>query len=91
MSAALILQFVMAALQALPVALADAATIKAEVDGLLAQLKLFQSQNRDPTPEEWAALNLRMMAALANLQAAKPLQAALDAPVAAASPFKPVS
>lgn len=63
MSAQAILQFVLLALQALPQASADVAA-------LTAQLKLFQSENRDPTQAEWDELNARLGGDLGGLDAA---------------------
>lgn len=75
MSAAMILQFVMAALQAMPSAIQAGSTIETQIANLTAQLNLFKTENRDPTAAEWAALNGQLLAQLAALQAkANPAQ-----------------
>jgi hypothetical protein len=68
----LVLQYVLMALQALPSLVAAGNSINAEVQTLQAQLKLFAAENRDPSPSEWATQNAALVAALTNLQNAKP-------------------
>lgn len=68
MTAALIIQYVLAALQ---VAQAAGPAI-AEIETLMAQLKTMQSTNSDPTPQQWATQSQTMQSALAALLAAKP-------------------
>ena len=72
MNPELILQFLAAALQALPTVIATVDQAKAEIEALAAQLRLFQTQNRDPTAAEWADLNARLSAALDGLMNARP-------------------
>lgn len=79
MTAALILQYVMAALQALPSVISAGATVESWVTSMTAELQAMQASNSDPTPAQWAALNAQLLAAVQALQAAKP---APDTPVA---------
>ena len=71
MNAATILQFVLAALQALPVVATTAEQLVAQIGTLKDQIALFVAQNRDPTADEWAALNAQLTAALTALNAAR--------------------
>lgn len=71
MSAAAV-QFLILALQALPALLAAGASASVEIGNLVTQVKLFQSENRDPTAQEWATQNANLVAALSALHAAKP-------------------
>lgn len=66
---ALVLQYVMAALQLLPTLVA----VEGDVTTWIANLKGVIGSNTDPTAAQWAALNTQMMAALTALQAAKPV------------------
>ncbi len=45
-------QFLLLALQALPSLVSAGNSLVTEVEALMTQLKLFQSQNRDPTATE---------------------------------------
>jgi len=60
-------QYLLLALQALPSLVTAGNSVVTEVETLITQLKLFQSQNRDPTAAEWAALNANLLAALSAL------------------------
>lgn len=64
------IQYILAALQLLPTLISAGTTVEAAVSGLSAQLKLFQSENRDPNAAEWQALNAQLLAALQALQKA---------------------
>lgn len=66
----MVLQFVLAALQALPSVLAAGAEVSTAVGQITASLKAMQAENRDPSAAEWAALNAQLLAALAGLQKA---------------------
>ena len=66
-----LLQYVLMALQALPALVTAGADLAAEVQGLQAQIRLFASENRDPTSSEWAAQNAALLAALAELAKAR--------------------
>ncbi len=72
MSAELVLQYLLAALQAAPLAINAGMTIETWVSQTSAALKTMQAENRDPSPAEWAALNAQLLAALDALAAAKP-------------------
>lgn len=65
---AIAIQYLLAALNALPAIVQAGGSIVAEVESLTA----FISRNSDPTPAEWATQNTAMATALANLMAAKP-------------------
>ena len=79
MTPTLILQFISAALQALPIGLETAEEIATAIGNLSAQLQTFISEARDPNPSEWAALNTQLANGLSSLLNAKPA-----APVATA-------
>lgn len=68
MTPALIVQYVLAALQVIQ---ASGPAI-AEIEQLIAQLKIFQTSGTDPTPQQWAAQSAALSAALAGLMAAQP-------------------
>ena len=64
------IQYILAALQLLPTLISAGTTVEVAVSGLAAQLKLFQSENRDPNAAEWQALNAQLLVALTALQKA---------------------
>jgi hypothetical protein len=68
---ALVLQYLLTALSALPALVAAGGELATEIGALQTQLKLFQSQNRDPTVAEWAAQNANLSSALTALLAPK--------------------
>jgi hypothetical protein len=65
----LVLTYILTALQALPSIIAAGGQLAAEANALSAQLKLFATEKRDPTPEEWAAQATALSSALAQLTA----------------------
>lgn len=65
---ALAIQYLLAALAALPAIVQAGGSIVVEVETLVGFIK----QNADPTPAQWATQNTAMASALAALIAAKP-------------------
>jgi hypothetical protein len=65
---AIAIQYLLAALNALPAIVQAGGSIIAEIESLTAFIK----QNADPTPAQWAAQNTAVGVALANLMAARP-------------------
>lgn len=65
----LAIQFLLAGLQSLPALVATGANLAQQVQSLMSQMQMFQAENRDPTPAEWAAQSQQLAAAAAALHA----------------------
>jgi hypothetical protein len=68
----LVLQFAIMALQSLPYIVQAGGDLVTQVNKIQTDLQAMQSQNRDPTAEEWAAQHSALLAALAAVVAPKP-------------------
>lgn len=64
--------FILSGLQALPGLIAAGSNVVTEVQALSGQIKTLQSENRDPTPEEWQAQNAALAGGVAALLATHP-------------------
>lgn len=72
MNAALILQYVLAALEAAPALIEAGGDVQAELASLASDLKAMQATSTDPTAEQWAAQAAKLQAALIALLNARP-------------------
>lgn len=62
-----LLAFIMSSLQVVQLLAKEVGPAVELLRGLQESLALFQKEGRDPTAEEWAALNTRIAAALSEL------------------------
>ncbi|HEY4123762.1 MAG TPA: hypothetical protein VGM36_04055 [Rhizomicrobium sp.] len=63
----IVLQYIAAALAALDEILKAGGNVTALVTELKSTIQALQAENRDPTEEEWAAMNTQIAAAIAAL------------------------